>query len=290
MRQLIPDLEIHFDAPAGEDDLIERLTGRRYAMVYMAYLSARVLGACTALKAVTYLSTGLATHADLAAAEQYGIVIKGVKGYGDRAVAEHALMLMLAALRQIALMDRTTRQGRWGLVRGEEIGGKTVGIIGLGGIGKATARMAAALGARVIAWNRSGLAPDCPAEFCPLEELLRQSDIVSLHLALNAGTERFLDQAKIARMRPGAVLVNTARAGLVDEAALLQALRSGHVGHAALDVFHQEPPEKNNPLLLMDTVTLSAHSAWFTGQAIGRLLQAGFATLKAQIENYSPSN
>ncbi|MGI9331576.1 MAG: 2-hydroxyacid dehydrogenase [Gammaproteobacteria bacterium] len=285
--EIVSDIDIHWDKPASEAELIDRLSGRQHAMVYMAYLSSRVLAACPALKTVTYLATGLTTHVDMEVAHRCGVEIQGVKGYGDRAVAEHAVTLMLCGLKQIALMDRRIRAGEWQLHRGEELAGKTIGLLGLGGIGNETAAIAAALGAHVIGWNRSSVSPDGPVTVLPLEEVLRRSDILSLHLALTPQTERFLDAGRIACMKPGGVLVNTARAALVDQGALMEALRSGQLAHAALDVFHDEPPGADNPLFALDSVTLTSHSAWFTGQAIGRLLEAGFTILKQQIDRHA---
>ena len=131
--RIVPGLQVFHSAVRDENDLIERLRGRRHVLVYMGFMSERVLGACPELKTIAYLSTGLATHGDLAEAARLGIRFDGVKGYGDRAVAEHAVAMAFAALKQLAVMDREVRVGRWRLMRGEEFAGKTFGIIGLGG-------------------------------------------------------------------------------------------------------------------------------------------------------------
>lgn len=279
MLSLVPGLEVFRNEPRDEDDLIARLQGRRHALVYMGYMSGRVLRACPDLKTIAYLSTGLATHGDLAEAERLGIRFEGVKGYGDRAVAEHAITLALSGLKRIADMDREVRAGRWRLMAAEELAGKTFGVVGLGNIGAETARIADALGARVIGWSRSGKAGTAPIDMRPLEDVLAQSDILSLHLAQTAQTEGFIDAAAFGRMKRGVVLINTARAGIVEEQALLRALGDGTVSHAGLDVFHTEPLPATHPLASTDNVTLTPHSAWLTTQSVDRLMVAGLRLL-----------
>ncbi|MCR9135694.1 MAG: D-isomer specific 2-hydroxyacid dehydrogenase family protein [Alphaproteobacteria bacterium] len=284
MTRSCPGLEVFRDEPGDEDALISRLAGRHHAIVYMGYLSGKVLRACPDLKTVAYLSTGLETHADLDAAGELGIRIEGVKGYGDRAVAEHAVTLALCALKRVAEGDRKTRNGDWQLIRSEEINGKVFGLMGLGGIGRETARLAGALGARVIAWNRSGEPGDSGARMVSFDELLAGSDILSLHLALNPHTRSILGREAISRIKPGAVLVNTARAGLVDEEAMMVSLQTGHLRHCALDVFHDEPLGSDSPLTRCENVTLTPHSAWLTTDSIDRLLMAGINLLVQQMD------
>ena len=284
MLSRVPGLEVLNTEVANEDDLIGRLQGQRNVLVYMGYMSERVLRACPELKTIAYLSTGLATHGDLEVAKELGIRFEGVKGYGDRAVAEHAVTLALAGLKRIAEMDREVRADRWRLMRAEEFSGKTFGVVGLGGIGAETARIANALGARTIGWTRSGDNRGAPVEMLPLDDVLALSDILSLHLAYNPATEGFIDAAAFAKMTTGVVLVNTARAGIVEETALMTALADGKIGHAALDVFHQEPFSPQSPLHAMDNVTLTPHSAWLTTQAIDRLLVAGLELLACHIK------
>lgn len=283
----IAGLEIFRGQPRDEDEIIERIQGRRNILVYMAYLSEKIFGSCPDLRSVSYLSTGLATRVDLVAAERFGVRIEGVKGYGDRAVAEHAITLALSALKQVAFMDRRVRRNEWELTPCEEIAGKTFGVIGLGGIGSETARIAHALGARVLCWSRSG--GPCPEGTlrASLDDVLQHSDILSLHLALTPETTGFIDARSFAKMKPGLVLVNTARAAIVDEAAMMDALAQGRIGHLALDVFHTEPPSPDNLLLRAENVTLTAHSAWMTTAAIDRLLIAGFRTLARHTTEFS---
>ncbi|WP_282604342.1 D-isomer specific 2-hydroxyacid dehydrogenase family protein [Pelagibius sp. Alg239-R121] len=285
MLELVPDLEVFSGETLDERSLIDRLSERRHVLVYMGYMSERVLRACPELKTIAYLSTGLATHGDLAIAKELGIRFEGVKGYGNRAVAEHAVTLALAGLKRLAEMDRAVRNGAWQLMRTEEFAGKIFGVLGLGGIGVETARIADALGARVIAWTPSGNTRGAPVDLLPIEEVLAQADILSVHLALTPETQGMIGGGAFAAMKPGVVLVNTARGDLIDETALLAALRAGQVSHAALDVFVREPLEAGCPLYEMDNVTLTPHSAWLTTQAIDRLLVAGLELLKRHISH-----
>jgi D-3-phosphoglycerate dehydrogenase len=157
--------------------------------------------------------------------------------------------------------------------------GKTLGIIGLGGIGAETARIAKGIGMNVIAYNRTKHA-DAPVPLVGIDALLAQSDVVSLNLVLNDETRNFLNAERISHMKPGAILVNTARGALVDEAAMLAALRSGQIGHAGLDVYHAEPLEPDHPLTKMDNVTLSAHAAFRTVEASETLLRRAIDIVK----------
>jgi D-3-phosphoglycerate dehydrogenase len=157
--------------------------------------------------------------------------------------------------------------------------GKTLGIVGLGGIGAEVARIAKGMGMQVIAWNRTRRT-DPSAKSVELDDLLQKSDIVSLNLTLNDETRGFIDRARIARMKPGVVLVNTARGALVDEAALIEALKSGHIRHAGLDVFHDEPLKADHPLSGLENVTLSAHAAFRTLEASMTLLRRAIDIVK----------
>ena len=283
LASTVPGLEVFYDKPANEDELIKRLQGRKNVMVYMGYMSSKVLNSCPDLKTISYLSTGLATHGDLKESAKLGIRFEGVKGYGDRAVAEHTIALAFAAIKRITEMDRTVRSGNWKLIKTEELQGKTFGVIGLGGIGLETAKIANSLGMRTLCWSRSSSKMDLPVEAVSLDQVLKQSDILSLHLPLNSETEGFINHELLSKTKPGLILINTARAEIIDQQSLLSALSSGHIGHCALDVFHQEPLAKDNDLLLMENITVSPHSAWLTTQAIDRLILAGLNLLNKHI-------
>jgi len=199
-----------------------------------------------------------------------------IKGYGDTAVAEHTIALLFAAARELAAMDRAMRAGTWLRREGVQLAGRTLGLVGFGGIAAEVARIARAIGMRVIAWNRTTRFA-AGVEFVAIERLLADSDAVSLHLLLNDETRGFLSRERIAAMRPGALLVNTARGALVDEAAMIDALASGRLGHAALDVFEVEPLPAGHVLTTIPNVTLSAHSGFRTPEANERLIEAAFA-------------
>ncbi|WP_323039802.1 2-hydroxyacid dehydrogenase [Gemmobacter sp.] len=229
------------------------------------------------LRRIIFLGSGPSSYIDMAAAAARGIVVDRIAGYGDRAVAEQALALILAGARDLTRMDRDLRRGHWDPREGKELLSRRLGLIGFGGIAQALAGMARALGMQVSVWNRSPLPADWADAAAPLDAVLAQSDIVSLHLALTPDTRGFLSAERLAQMKPGAMLVNTARAGLVDTAALIAALEAGHLGHAALDVFDTEPLPADDPLLAAPNVTLTAHAGFKTREATERLVAQAVA-------------
>jgi D-3-phosphoglycerate dehydrogenase / 2-oxoglutarate reductase len=267
----VPDLEVH----VGDPDPVTRaslLEGRAIVMNDHTQFTADLLASCPELKSIVFLGTGAASYVDLDAADRLGIRVRNYKGYGDRSVAEHTLALIFAAARRIAAMDAEIRRGRFEPLDGFELLGKTLGVIGTGGIGAVVVRLASALGMRVLAWNRSGVDPALPAEAVELDDLLAAADIVSLHLSLSNATKGFLTREHLARMKPGAIFVNTARGAIVDEPALVEALRTRHLGHAALDVFVEEPLPADHPFTTMPNVTLTAHAGFMTREASINLL------------------
>ena len=235
-----------------------------------SYLPTDLVDKCDALKHVVFLGTGAASYMNIAELAERGIKVDTIRNYGDTAVAEHAIALMFAACRDIAAMDREVRAGTWVPHGGLQLLGKTLGVIGLGGIGSEVLRIGQGLGMKVIAWNRS---PRPGAPLVPLDELLARSDVISMNMTLGDETRGFLGPAQFAAMKPGVIFVNTARAALVDETALIAALRSGHVRHAGLDVFHAEPLKPDHPLAQMENVTLTAHAAFRTLEASQTLLR-----------------
>ena len=252
--------------PVAEADIPRRIEGYDTVINDATYFSDATLARCTGLKHIVFLGTGAASFVDLAAAARLGIKVSTIAGYGDTTVAEHAIGLVLAAARHIATMHSLVRSGGWRPMRGMELRGKTLGIVGLGGIGREMARIAQGIGLTVIAYNRSPIS-QTPVPMVALDEVLAQSEIVSLHLALNDATRGFIGRAQLARCKRGVILVNTARAGVVDETALIELLRSGHIGHYATDVFAKEPPAADEPLLKLDNVTLTAHAGYNTPEA-----------------------
>ncbi|GGC46950.1 2-hydroxyacid dehydrogenase [Chelatococcus reniformis] len=218
------------------------------------------------LKGIVFLGTGASTYIDLAAAERRGIPVATIRGYGDQAVAEHAIALMFAAARRIAAMDRGIRGGIWHPTGGIQLAGRKVTVVGLGGIGTAFARMAHGLGMTIAGWNRTPQ-PKSPFFEADLDTALTGADVVAVHLALNDGTRHLIDARRLALPKRGFLLINTARAAIVDQEAMRAALDDGQIGHAGLDVFSREPLPADDPLTSRSDVTLTAHAAFMTDEA-----------------------
>jgi len=260
-------------------ELPQVVAGYDIALDDHSYMPTELVAQCPQLKHIVFLGTGAASYMNIAELAARGITVHTIKGYGDTAVAEHTIALMFAAARDVARMDRDIRAGTWTPHEGMQLFGKTLGVVGLGGIGREVARMAKGLGMEVIAWNRTPHA-DAPCPLVDIDTLLARADVVSLNLVLNDETRGFLGSERIARMRPGALLVNTARGALIDEAALIAALRRGHVRHAGLDVVHSEPLAADHPLAQLPNVTLTAHAAFRTLEASMTLLRRAIDIVK----------
>ncbi len=273
----MPALELSYgSADIAPDKLPEALADAAIAVIDHTALPIDIARRCTGLRHVVFLGTGARSYMDPEALAELGIAVHIIKGYGDTAVAECAIGLLFAAARGFAVMDRGMRDGRWLRTEGMQLTGKTLGLIGFGGIGAEVARLALGIGMKALAWNRTPKSHG-GVEFVSIERLLAESDAVSLHLLLDDETRGLLSRERIAAMRPGAILVNTARGALVDEAAMVEALRSGRLGHAALDVFDVEPLPAGHVLATLPNVTLSAHSGFRTPEANERLIEAAFA-------------
>jgi phosphoglycerate dehydrogenase-like enzyme len=240
-------------------------------------IDADIIAQAPKLKLIQKIGVGVNTI-DLEAAEARGIAVCNMPGTNSRAVAEMSLMLMLQALRKTPILDKACRSGQWYLDANSkenlgEIFGKTVGLVGFGATAQLLAPMLEAMGARVIYTARSAKSDagtSDPYQFCELNSLLAQADIVSLHVPLTDSTEHLIDSTAIAGMKTGAILINTARGALVDEKALGDALREGKLGGAGIDVFETEPTPHDNPLLDLDNVVVSPHVAWLTNETWGR--------------------
>jgi D-3-phosphoglycerate dehydrogenase len=270
-----PAMRINRDADIKPEQIPALLDGAEIIIIDHTPLPTDVARRCDGLKHVVFLGTGARSYMNPEELGELGIEVHLIKGYGDTAVAECAIALMWASARGVARMDREMRAGNWLREDGLQLTGKTLGLIGFGGIAAEVARIALGSGMRVVAWNRtpkqfSGV------DFVSLDALLAQSHVVSLHLLLNDETRGFLSRQRIAAMKPGVILVNTARAAMVDEAAMIEALKSGHIRHAGLDVFNTEPLPANHPLTKLPNVTLSAHSAFRTPEASENLIHAAW--------------
>ena len=270
-----PDVKVHLDPNIKAEDWPKILDGAEIGIVDHTALPTDVAKQCKGLKHVVFLGTGARSYMNPKELAELGISVHLIKGYGDTAVAEAAIALMWASARVIPWMDREMRAGNWLREDAMQLTGKTLGLIGFGGIAAEVARIALGSGMKVIAWNRSPKTYP-GVEFVPLEKLLADSHVVSIHLLLNDETRGFLSREKIASMRKGVILVNTARGAIVDEAAMIDALRSGHLRHAGLDVFVTEPLPAGHALTKLPNVTLSAHSAFRTPEASENLIHAAW--------------
>jgi D-3-phosphoglycerate dehydrogenase / 2-oxoglutarate reductase len=267
-----PDCTVNLQAEVKPADLPGLIAGHDFVLDDHTTLPTATMAECKGLKHVIFLGTGARSYMNPEELAALGIEVHIIRGYGDTAVAEHAIALMWAAARGLAGMDGAMRKGEWPRTPGMQLTGKTIGLLGFGGIAAEVARIAGGGGMRVLAWNRSPkTAPG--VTFVDLDTLLAESHVLSVHLLLTDETRGFLSAERLAKLRPGAILVNTARGAVVDEAALAAALRDGKIGHAALDVFTEEPLPKKNPFVGLPNVTLSAHSAFRTPEASENLIR-----------------
>ena len=239
-------------------------------------VTAAMINGAPALRLIQKIGVGVNTI-DLDAARARGIAVANMPGTNSRAVAELALLLMMAALRRLGELHAATRDGRgWALDpdlydRVGEIGGRTIGLVGFGSVPRILAPVLTALGARVVYTARRPQS-DAGLEWLSLPALLAVSDVVSLHVPQTPETAGMIGADALAGMKPGAVLVNTARGGLIDERALYEALTSGRLAAAGLDVFVEEPARATNPLFSLPNVVVSPHVAWLTPETLSRSL------------------
>jgi phosphoglycerate dehydrogenase-like enzyme len=266
-----PGLDVVSCSEQDDERFYELLPGTEVIWHVLRPLTGEDMDRAPKLRLIQKLGTGVNTI-DLDAAAERSIAVANMPGQNARAVAETSLLLMLAALRKLATFDRLTREGRgWpaerGLVGGE-LAGRTVGLLGGGEIAGLLRRMLEAMGARVLFTSRTPR-PDDPA-WRELDDLLRSSDIVSVHIPLTDETHHLLDRRRLALLPPGAIVVNTARGAVIEEAALVDALTSGHLAGAGLDVFEEEPVPASNPLNTLDSVVLMPHVAWLTQETWDR--------------------
>jgi glycerate dehydrogenase len=286
----------HTGIPDAEEAarLLEQAT---IAVVNKTPLREATLALLPRLRMISVAATGT-DNIDIAAARARGIVVSNVRGYAEHTVPEHTFCLILALRRSLLAWREDVRRGLW--QRSErfclsghpvvDLHGSTLGIFGEGSIGQAVARLARAFGMEVLfADHAPPKAPD--VQFTAQDELLRRSDVVSLHLPLTPATRNFIGAAELAKMKPGALLINTGRGGLVDERALAHALRSGALAGAGFDVLSVEPPENGNPLLELDmpNFILTPHVAWAGRQAQQALADQAIDNVEAFVRG-APRN
>jgi glycerate dehydrogenase len=271
--------ELQLCAQTTPAQVVERLQGAQVAISNKILINAETLAACPELKLILIAATGT-NNVDLAAARAQGITVSNCQGYGTPSVAQHTIMLLLNLATRLKDYQRDVDAGLWQQAKQfclldypiVELEGKTLGLLGHGELGGAVARLAQAFGMRVLL----GAIPGRPAraDRVPLDELLAQVDALTLHCPLNEHTRDFIGARELALLKPGAFIVNTARGGLINEQALADALRSGHLGGAATDVLSVEPPTHGNPLLAGDIPRLlvTPHSAWGSREARQRIV------------------
>tara|TARA_Y100001960_G_C14750227_1_gene867980 strand:- start:903 stop:1874 length:972 start_codon:yes stop_codon:yes gene_type:complete len=269
-------LRVHHGSPESNEDYLSRITDAN-ALIVGWSLPADVMANAPQLELITFTGTGAHDYIDLPAAQAQGITVCNCPGYADTAVAEHAFALLLGTARNLAQLDRKMRESVWDQdTPGIGLAGKQLGLIGFGGIAKKVRTMAQAFGMQVKVWTRSPEKHrnDCsPDLFFDMETLLETSDFISLHLPLNDKTHGILGSTEIRKIKTGATLINTARGGLIDESALIEALRNGHLRGAGLDVFAEEPLNDNHHLLGLENVVLSPHVAYNTPEAVKALFE-----------------
>ncbi|OUP24646.1 D-2-hydroxyacid dehydrogenase [Gemmiger sp. An194] len=275
------------------EQLIDRLRDADFAVSNKCRIDDAVLDACPRLRWVGLTATGT-DSLDLEACHRHGVAVANVPGYSTESVAQHGFALLLELANSIAGRAASLRDGYWqtgvpdsyGIHPHFELAGRTFGVVGYGAIGRAAARIAKGFGMRVLAYTRH-VKPEYAAdgvEFVPFEQLLEDSDVVSLHCPATAETRGIINEAALAAMKPGAILLNTARGALVDEAAVCAALKSGHLGYYASDVAAHEPVRPKDELLHCPNVLLTPHVAWATQEALARLSAEVCANLEAFLQ------
>lgn len=281
------EVEAFGDRPQDAAALCPRVREADAVIITNLPFPGEVLRQCQRLRYVDVAFTGV-DHLDIACCKEKGIAVSNASGYSDIAVAELALGMMLALSRNIASCNEAVRQGgtKDGLI-GTELFNKTLGVVGTGKIGSAVIRLGLAFGMKVLAHSRTAK-PELEAmgvRFLSLEELMAQSDIVTLHVPLNDATRGLISREMLGLMKPTAMLINTARGPVVDNAALAEALQAGRIGAAGIDVFETEPPiPGGHPLLKAPNTLLTPHVAFATREALERRAEIVFDNLKAWLQ------
>jgi phosphoglycerate dehydrogenase-like enzyme len=277
MLKFRADVGYHDTMPPTPEVLLERIGDAEHVISIRSSVPypAEVLEALPNVKLISIWGTGT-DHVDLAAASRLGITVVNTPGVSAIAMAEHALALMLAVARDIPRIDAKTKRGAWPRGFVKQLHGKTLGIIGLGAIGQQFARIARGVGMRVIAWTRHAnilTAQELDLEFVALDDLYKRSDVVSIHVRMTPETTNFVGEREFGLMKSSAIFINTARGGVVDEQALIQALESGQIAGAGLDVFETEPLPENAPLTRVTNAILTPHSGGIAQEALDAGIQ-----------------
>ncbi len=274
----VATVTLHGSPIAGESDLIARIGDAEIVLSFRPAFTrfpAGVIRECPKLRMICISGTGV-EDVDVAEATRHGIAVANVVGSGNQAVAEHAMALMFDVARHVSAQDRDIRAGAWRSREGIELVGKTLGIVGLSAIARDLAKLASGMGMRVISWSRNNdpaRAQAVGATAMSLDDVLAQADFLSLHVRLFPELVGFMGAQQFARMKPGAILINTARGELVDEPALIAALSDGRLRGAGLDVFARQPLPPDHPLRQLPNVVLTPATGWNTADASLRMIR-----------------
>ncbi|WP_052476472.1 NAD(P)-dependent oxidoreductase [Cohnella kolymensis] len=283
LKQLA-DFRLYKGNPGSDREYLDRILDAD-ALLLWGDISNQVLMNCSKLKFISFAGTGYKNYVDVDYAAKQGIKVANAPSYGANAVAEHALALLVSVAKNIPQNHANMQKGRWApLNLNMELDGKTVGLIGLGTIGTKMSQLCRALGMKVVCWTRTPSherAEELGITFVSLDELLSRSDIISLHLPYTDQTRKFLGAPQFAAMKNGAVFINTARAEIVDSSALQNALSSGKLAAAGIDVFDEEPLSHDDPLIRMNNVVLSPHVGYYTRESIESILHVSIRNLVA---------
>ena len=268
------DLEIFEEPPKKPDELKERIRAADIVIVGWTNLTKNIIDSAKKLKMISIWAT-TCHYVDPEAARERGIVVTHVPSYATEAVAEHAFALLLAAIRRLPSADKHVRTGDfdWRPFGGSELAGKTLGIIGTGAIGCRVAEIAKAFKMQILGYDKYPnlkRAEEIGMKYVDLYTLLKESDFVTLHVTLTSETEGLIGKKEIEAMKKGAVIINTSQGKVIDEKALIDALKSGKLSYAGLDVFEEEPPAKDDPLFKLDNTILSPHIGFHTVEAAKR--------------------
>lgn len=294
--EALGDVALYERCPDDEDEIIRRIGDAEILVANKTTITRRVLEA-TNLKYITILATGY-NMVDIACARERGISVSNVPGYGTASVAQFAIALLLEICSRVAHHSEAVHQGRWEscpdwtfwdypLI---ELAGKTMGIIGFGSIGQAVGRVAKAMGMHVITHSRSVKEEGkLIAEYVELDTLFREADVISLHCPLFPETKNIINRDNIAKMKDGVIIINNSRGGLVVEQDLVDALNSGKVAAAGLDVVSEEPIKGTNPLLAAPNCFITPHISWAPRESRQRIMDTTVANIKAFMEG-KPQN
>lgn len=274
-----------------QDQVAGRIAGAQIVLVNKTQMTREIIFQAESLRYIGELATGY-NNIDIAAARERGVVVTNIPGYSTMSVAQHVFALLLEITQHVGLHSASVHAGEWvaspDFVYWKkplmELDGKVMGLVGAGAIGGAVAKIADAMGMRVLASSRSRQSgSQGPITFVPLEQLLEQSDVISLHCPLTPQTQGLIGRENIAKMKDGVILINTARGPVVDEHALAQALKSGKIYAAGIDVISQEPMARDNPLLGIDNCIITPHIAWAPLEARQRLMKIAAGNIRAYL-------